>query len=338
MSLPYTRAEVKERVRATWRGACNTTIPSFTTDFKALSPAGIAHDIKRTAQHGFWGTLLTSEAGTSVEEYVQYMEIAKDAAPKDFRLVTQLSFSTIEESLYVAKAAEALGFEAALVSYEPSFRPKTAAEVVEYTRRVAEHTDLALILFDVMTWGLGHLDRTGFPVSAVEEMARFDTAAVLKFEAGGNATMTAYTDIYRRVHEHVIVENPMEQYAPVLIDRFDVQWFGTSLYERYGDRVPRMIAALQDGKWDEGMDTFWSYQPARAGTAAFMQSAAGGNLIHRNGWKYSSWLQGYNGGLVRMPHMRLLPPQMKALRASVVASGFDVPDDDEDFYLGRNPE
>lgn len=337
MSLPYTRAEVKDRVRATWRGACNTTIPSFTTDFSALNPAGIAHDIKRAAQHGFWGTLVASESGTTVEEYVQFMEIAKDAAPKDFRLVAHLSFSTIEESLYVAKAAETLGFEAALVSYEPAFRPKSAAEVVEYTRRVAEHTDLALILFDVMTWGLGHLDRTGFPVSAVEEMARFDTAAVLKFEAGGIATMTAYTDMYRRVHEHVIVENPLEQYAPVLIDRFDIPWFGTSLYERYGDRVPRMIAALQDGKWDDGMDIFWSYQAARTGTAAFMQSAAGGNLIHRNGWKYSSWLQGYNGGLVRMPHMRLLPPQMKALRASVEASGFEVDGKDEDFYVGRNP-
>src|SRR3954462_3242135 len=106
MSLPYTRAEVKDRVRETWRGGCNTTIPSYTTDFSRLSPAGIAHDVKRAAQHGMWGTLVASESGTTVQEYVQFMEIAKDAAPKDFRLVTHLSFSTLEESLYVAKAAE----------------------------------------------------------------------------------------------------------------------------------------------------------------------------------------------------------------------------------------
>jgi dihydrodipicolinate synthase/N-acetylneuraminate lyase len=337
MSLPYTRAEVKDRVRATWRGGCNTTIPSFSSDFKQLNPAAIAHDIKLAASHGFWGTLIASESGTTVDEYVQFMEIAQDAAPDDFRLVAHLSFSTLEESLHVAKAAETLGYEAALPSYPPAFRPKTPADVVEYTRHIADQTGLALILFDVMTWGFHNLDPTGFPVAAVEEMVKFETAAALKFEAGGVAMTAAYTDIYRRVHEHVVVEVPLEQYIPMQIDRFDVQWFGTSLYEQYGDRVPKMIAALQDGKWDEGMEIFWSYQAARMGKSAFMQSAAGGNLIHRNGWKYASWLQGYSGGLVRMPHMRLLPPQMKALRASVVASGFEISGKDEDFYAGRYP-
>lgn len=337
MSLPYTRSEVKDRVRATWKGACNTTIPSFTTDFAALNPAGIAHDIKRAAEHGFWGTLVASESGTTVEEYIEFMEIAQDAAPEGFKLVTHLSFSTLDESLRVAKAAETLGYEAALLSYPPSFRPRTASDVVAHTKQVADSTDLAMILFDVMTWGFGHLDPTGFPIAAVEEMAKFETAAALKFEAGGLAMTAAYTDIYKRVAEHVVVEVPLEQYIPMQIDRFDVQWFGTSLYEQYGDRVPRMVAALHDGRWDDGMEIFWSYQAARTGKGAFMQSAAGGNLIHRNGWKYASWLQGYNGGLVRMPHMRLLPPQMKALRASVEASGFVVPDKDEDFYLGRNP-
>ncbi len=338
MPLPYTRAEVKDRARELWHGTCNVTIPSYSSDFSKLNRSGISHDIKRAAQHGFWGTLLAAESGTTLEEYVEFMEIAVDAAPKDFRLVAHMSFSTVDEGLYIAKAAERLGIEALLLAYHPSFRPKTAAEIVEYTRFVAERTDLALILFAVMTWGFNTIEPIGFAPAALDEIVRLDTAAALKYEVGGPASMAAFTDAHRRFSDHLIVEIPMEQYAPALIDRFGVQWIGTSLYESYGDRVPRMFSLLREGRWDEGMEIFWSYQPARVAKGAFMGSAAGGNLIHRNGWKYASWLQGYNGGLVRMPHMRLLPSQMKALRASVIASGYEVTGDDDDFYIGRNPE
>ncbi len=338
MPLPYTRAEVKDRARELWHGTCNVTIPSFTSDFSKLNRKGIAHDVKLAAQHGFWGTLIASESTTTLDEYIEFMEIAAEAAPKDFRLVTHLSFSTLEESLRVAKVAEDLGFESALLNYHPAFRPKSAADIVEYTRHVAENTDLALILFAVMTWGFNTLDPMGFPPEALEEMSRLETAAALKCEVGGPAHMAAFADIYRRCGDDVLVEIPMEQYGPLLIDKFDVQWTGTSMYEAYGDRVPRWFSLLRNGKWDEGMEVFWSYQAARTAKSAFMGSASGGNLIHRNGWKYASWLQGYNGGLVRMPHMRLLPSQMKTLRASVEASGYKVDGNDEDFYLGRNPE
>ena len=37
MALGYRRGEIKERVRAEWRGACNVTLPSFTSDFSPCS-------------------------------------------------------------------------------------------------------------------------------------------------------------------------------------------------------------------------------------------------------------------------------------------------------------
>lgn len=337
MALPYTRAEAKDRARNTWHGMCNVTLPSFTADFRDLNPAAIAHDVRRAHQFGFWGTLIASECGTTAEEYTRFMEIAADAAPPGFRLVAHLSFSTVEEELAAANAAETLGYEAALLSYPPSFVPRSAHDIVEHTAYVAERTDLALILFGVMTWGFKALDPTGFPTDALEEMVRLCTAAALKYECGGSASMTAFTDVYRRCAEHVIVENPMEQHGPALVDRFGVQWFGTSAYESFGDRVPRWHELLRNGKWDEAMEVFWSYQPAREAKGAFHASFSGAGLIHRVGWKYLSWLNGFNGGLLRMPQMRLQPGQMKALRAGLAASGFDLPADDRDFYTGRNP-
>lgn len=337
MSLPYRRNEVKERARAEWIGACNVTLPSFTPDFGGLNCGAVAHDVALAARMGFWGTLVASESGTTLEEYCQFLRLAAEAAPADFRLVAHLSFSTVEESLVAAKEAEDLGYEAALLSYPVNFVPKSPQEIVDHTRFVAERTDLALILFAVPTWGFGSFHPAGFPMDAIEQMARLDTAAALKYEGGGAAAISAFTEVFRRCSEQVLVEYPMEQLAPALYDRFGVQWIGTSAYESFGDRIPRLLDMLRKGDWDAAMELFWSYHPAREAKGAFHASFHGANFIHRVGWKYLGWMQGFNGGLLRMPQMRLSPQQRRSLRAGLAASGFDLPPDDDGFFAGRVP-
>ncbi|MGW7824088.1 dihydrodipicolinate synthase family protein [Streptomyces puniciscabiei] len=335
MPLPYSRGEAKERARSEWRGACNVTLPSYTPDFRALDERAIAHDIRHAADLGFWGTLVASESGTTDEEYAQFLEIAADAAPDGFRIVAHLSFSTVEKSLRAAQVAQSVGAEAALLSYPPSFVPRTAADIAEHTAYVAERTDLALILFAVNTWGFRPLAPQGFPPQALAEMVRLDTAVALKFESGGSAVVAAYADAVRRFGRDVLVEIPKEEYLPALVNGFGVSWIGTSGYESFGDRVPRVLDLLSRGKWEEGMEVFWSYQSAREAKAAFHAGFSGANLIHRNGWKYLSYLQGFNGGLLRMPQMRLLPNQMRALRTGLADSGFELPTDDSEFPVGR---
>lgn len=335
MALAYTRGEIKDRARNEWEGGCSVTLPSFTADFSRLNEAGIRHDVARAAELGFWGTLVASEGGTTLDEYLRFLEVACETAPTGFRIVAHLSFDTVEQSLAVARRATDLGAEAGLLSYPPSFRPASPSEIVEHTRYVTDRTDLAIILFGSSTWGFKTLHPAGFPVEALEEMSRLETAAALKYEGGGPALLSAFTEVFERCGSHVIVQNPMEQHAPALARRFGVRWWGTSAYESFGDRVPQMMAALNAGEWEQAMKTFWSYHPGREAKGAFHASFAGANLIHRNGWKYLSWLQGFNGGLLRMPQMRLAPGQMKALRAGLQASGFALPDDDADFYAGR---
>ena len=147
--------------------------------------------------------------------------------------------------------------------------------------------------------------------------------------------MTSLVEVHERCGAHTIVQNPMEQHAPALSRMFGVRWWGTSGYDSFGDRVPRMMRELNAGRYDAAMEIFWSYNPAREAKGAFHAGFAGANLIHRNGWKYLGWLNGFNGGLLRMPQMRLAPGQMKALRAGLAASGFDLPEDDAEFYTGR---
>jgi dihydrodipicolinate synthase/N-acetylneuraminate lyase len=147
---------------------------------------------------GYWGTLVASECGTTFKEYAQFMEIAAAAAPKGFALVTHLSFDTIDQMINAAHTAETLGFEGALVSYPPTFRPKSAAEIVAFTKHLADATDLALILFGVGTWGFRSLHASQFPPDALEQMARFPTAAAIKYEANAPGMITGIADIPRR--------------------------------------------------------------------------------------------------------------------------------------------
>ena len=335
MALPYSRLDVKERARSEWRGGCAVTLPSFSADFSSLNEAAIAHDVQLAAQMGYWGTLVASESGTTFEEYKRFLEVAAEAAPDGFRIVAHLSFDTVQQAIEVAKLGEALGIEAGLLSYPQSFRPKSATEVVEHTRFVTDSTDLAIIAFASSTWGFKPLDTTGFPLEALREICQAPTVAALKYEGGGSAVMSAFAQVHDLCSDLALVQNPMEQHAPAQSKGFGVKWWGTSGYASFGSRVPELFDLLNRGEFSQAMDVFWSYNPAREAKGAFHASFAGANLIHRQGWKYLDWLQGFNGGLLRMPQMRLNPGQMKSLRAGLAASGFSLPETDDGFYSGR---
>ena len=134
MPLAYKRSEIKDRAFQKWRGACSVTIASMKSDYSGLNHTAIQHDIALGAKHGFWGTLIASESGLTTDEYIEFMEVAKDAAPKDFALVTHLSFDTTADTIRVVKAAEALGFEAALRQLSAVVPPEDGGKTSSISR------------------------------------------------------------------------------------------------------------------------------------------------------------------------------------------------------------
>lgn len=85
------------------------------------------------------------------------------------------------------------------------------------------------------------------------------------------------------------------------------------------------------------MDEYWAIQPARNARSTTM-SSGGANLVHRYLWKFQAWLNGYNGGPVRQPAMKLSENQMRISAGGVREAG--IADADEPFtafYVGRNP-
>ena len=67
-------------------------------------------------------------------------------------------------------------------------------------------------------------------------------------------------------------------------------------------------------------------------------SSGGSNFVHRYLWKFQAWLNGYNGGPIRQPAMKLSESQMRTSAEGARKAGI-APGDEPfaDFFVGRNP-
>jgi dihydrodipicolinate synthase/N-acetylneuraminate lyase len=333
----YTRDEAKAWARETWRGACNVIIPSYTSDLRDLNEAAIRHDVRRNIELGFWGALLVSEAGTTLDEMRRFMEIAIDEAGGEHRFLLQGVFDTPADIVAMANDARALGVDAMLLGHPNSFYPTSPQELEDYTVDICTATDLAVVLFVVEHSNLRRLDVRGFPADVLERLTKVDTIVSVKYEVGRQQTTNTY-DTFRRLQDaDVLLSDPMEFNAPMWVDWFEMQWMGTSNYEYYGSYVPRFLDLLHRGAMDEAMEEYWRIQPARDARSATM-SSGGANLVHRYLWKFQAWLNGYNGGPIRQPAMKLSEGQMKTAAEGLRKGGIATPDEPfADFYAGRNP-
>lgn len=337
MRSEYTRAEAKSWARETFRGACNVIIPSYTSDLKSLNEAAIRHDVRRNIELGFWGALLVSEAGTTLDEMRRFMEIALDEAAGRHRFLLQGVFDTTADIVMMANDARALGVDGMLLGHPNSFYPTSPQQVEDYTVDVCKATDLAVVLFVVEHSNLRRLDVRGFPADVLDRLTSVDTIVAVKYEVGRQQTTNTYETFRRLEQADVLLSDPMEFTAPMWVDIFGMQWMGTSNYEYYGSYLPRLLDLLHAGETRQAMEEYWRIQPARNARSTTM-SSGGANMVHRYLWKFQAWLNGYNGGPIRQPVMKLSESQMRVSAEGARKAGIASADEPfADFYLGRNP-
>jgi 4-hydroxy-tetrahydrodipicolinate synthase len=154
---------------------------------------------------------------------------------------------------------------------------------------------------------------------------------------GGMPSLAGFAHAWNRLSERIVVAMPILQQAIPLATLVPMQLIATSNTEYYGTSAPTMLSLARAGKVDEAMDKMWQIMPAiqaSANTAPIPNAHA----VHRTAWKYQAWLNGYNGGPMRMPAMRLNWKQMKAFRGALAESGLEsTSDPDEEFFIGRHP-
>ncbi len=337
--MEYTKQEAKEWARSHMKGVCNVLLPTFTSDLKGLNERAIRHDVRRDIELGFWGALVVSECGTTHEEYKQFLSVVIDEARGRLRTVVHTSFDTLEDILSVTRFGESAGADALLLAYPPAFRPRSDQEIFEFSSAVMGATRLATIIFNVHHWNFSRLHPAEMTVALVTRLAELPNAVAIKCEGGapGNGGLV---EILRACADRLLISDPREFNSPAWVHFFGMQWMGTSNYEAFGDSVPRYLRLMHEGHWEEAMGIYWRIHPARLARLAEMQAWAGASFIHRYSWKYQAWLNGFNGGPLRLPVMRLQDGVTKRLYEGFRRAGTVAPDTSgelDDFFQGRNP-
>lgn len=336
----YGKGEARAWALESLRGCCGCVSPTFTQDLQELNEAAIRHDVALAKAHGLRGVLIVSECGTTPAEMRQFTEIVVNEAGADLVTVLQASQPTLADTVASARDGADAGVDIVMPSYPLYFNPSHTDEVVAFTKAVADAADIGIILFAMDQWNFGRLHAAGFSVSLLRRMVEeIPQVVAIKNEVGGPG-VGGIAAVFEAFKDEVVVTDPLEFNAPAWIANYGMQFMGTSNYEVAGPLIPRMFDLLSNpATWDKGMDTYWQLAPARRAHAAVCTPlVANSGLVPRMHWKYQGWLNGYNGGPIRQPHMRISAGQMATLRNAAVASGLDVTSDaDHSFYRGRNP-
>ena len=337
MALPYDRHDARDWARGRLRGVSYTLIASYTSDLRDINEAAIRHDVRLEIEQGFMGFLAASETAMTPDEYVRFVEVAADEARERALVVHHASFNTLDENIEMARRAASAGAELALLAYPPGFYPKSQSDIYDYTRRFCDEVDIAVMLFPVPLWGFERLHPASLSIEIMEQLVD-DCPNIVAIKAeGGHPGLGGFVETWQRLSERVVVSEPLEWVAMPLAMLVPLQFSGTSNQEYYGSTVPRIFEHIQNNEHSEAMALYWMMDPARRANGK-IGAFGGTNMVHRTAWKYQAWLNGYNGGPIRMPAARLLYDQMAMLRNGLTASGLPVTDaPDEAFFIGRNP-
>ncbi|MFF5147929.1 dihydrodipicolinate synthase family protein [Streptomyces sp. NPDC013157] len=335
----YTRAEARDWARENLVGVVNCTIPSFTNDLKKINETAVRHDARLAIEHGFMGTLGVSEVSIRLDEYLDVLRIIKDEAGDRLLLVHHGSWSTLEDNIEAVRGAEEAGAELVLLSYPPNFYPESEQDVYDYTKAVCDATNLGVMLFPMFLWGFRtRIHPSDIPVRLIRRLLD-DCPNIVAIKAeGGFPSIQSVIECHRHFGDDVVISMPIEGELIPLSQIMPLQFSATSDHEYYGPMIPRAFNLLCEGRFDEAADLYWQLHPARKTKAELAATLNGGAFINRQAWKFQGWLQGYNGGPLRMPTQRIHDPQMTALRKGLLDAGLEPGMDPfREFSIGRNP-
>lgn len=336
--MRFTRSEARDWARQNLTGVANVVVPSFSADLKRLNEEGIRHDIRREIECGFTGGLMVSEVAITLPEYEQFYAWSHDEAKGRWQPILHAAFDTLEDNIEAAKIAERNGGALALLSYPPNFYAETPEDIYQYTRAFCDGTDLAVMLFPTGLWGFDRVSSSDIPTAILRRLID-DCPNVVAIKAeGGRPTVMGVIECSRLFGDEVVISCPIENEMIPLAQVLPIQYSGTSNTEYFGPVIPRVFGLLAAGEYEEATRIYWQIHPARRANAANSAYMAQTHFIHRMMWKYEGWLQGFNGGPLRQPTMRLHDSQMNSLRKGLTDSGL-VPETahNREFFIGRNP-
>lgn len=320
----YTKNEARAWARENMRGVSNVIIPTMTSDCYALNENAIRHDVEKSIEHGFTGSLACSEVAITLEEYGQFCRIFTDQAGGRLQLIHHAVFSSLATSIAGAKLAQDAGGELVLLAFPPNFFPETQEDIYNYVKAVADSTDMAIMVFPVSV-NINH-----------DTMQRLidDCPNIAAIKAEGD--LMSVLETHSLFSEQVVISIPIEETFVPLSRMINVPYCGTNFSAYFGSYLPRVYDLIQQGDFAAVTAEYNRMTPARK--AFFSTPPGGGFLINRMLWKFQSWLQGYNGGPLRHPTARVDARTMEVFRKGLEAAGENPTQEPlREYFIGRNP-
>ncbi|MDO6966145.1 dihydrodipicolinate synthase family protein [Rhizobium alvei] len=335
----YKKNEARDWAREKLVGVINCTIPSFSNDLTRLNEKAIRHDTRLAIEHGFIGSLGVSEVSITLDEYIDFLAMMKDEAAHRLVITHHASWNTLEQNIEAIQKAEAAGAEFVLLSYPPAFYPESEDDIYNYTKAVCDATNLAVMIFPMFLWGFSpRIHASDIPASLIRRLIDdCPNLAAIKAE-GGFPSIQSVIECDRLFGREVVISMPIEGELIPLSQIMPIQLSATSDHEYWGPLIPQVFNLLRNGEFDKATEIYWRMHPARKAKGLVAQQMHGGHFINRYVWKFQGWLQGYNGGPLRMPTQRIHDPQMLTLRKGLIDAGLNPSMEPfREFFIGRHP-
>ena len=152
----YAKAEAQDWARECLRGQWTTLVTPFTADDR-LDEEGLRANMRHIRSLGTSGAGCTWGMGEfwslTLEERLRVYDVVSDEAAGEWPVAAHVSHTAMGDMLALADRAEAVGFDLLIVA-PPYFVTRTEAQVVEWVRRLADHTPLAIMFYNSPQFGI----------------------------------------------------------------------------------------------------------------------------------------------------------------------------------------
>ena len=152
----YTKGEAQEWAKEALKGQWTTLITPFTPDDE-FDDTGMRHNIRHIQKLGTRGAGCTWGMGEfwslTHQERLKVMEIVADESQAKWLIGAHVTHTSANAMFDLANNAETMGYDVLIVA-PPYMVTKTEEQVVEWVRRLAEKTSLAIMFYNSPQFGI----------------------------------------------------------------------------------------------------------------------------------------------------------------------------------------
>jgi len=341
MALEFTKTEAKQWAKKNLKGLEGVIHASFTPDLSGLDEEGIRWDVQYLISHQLSCILCAVEScGMTFEERKKFVEIVCDEARGKIHVSMTILQNTVEEDIEMMKHFEKVGGTFVLLGHPVQFYPRTPEEIYRQYKLMCDSTNLA-VNFYAGRLHVRSMHPSYFPLSILPQIADIPNVVGMKLCGGG--PIGFMVESFRLIGDRVLVNDPMQTNWPITILQYGQQWAGAGPYDSSqtpdNPRMVRLFNTFVEGKVDEAMEMYWDFMKGIPGGGAMgggADSYFNTGIVSALPDKYSQWLLGGNGGMVRQPMgQRLYDYQKEGIRFRLSELGIPLRDNEEEFFVGR---